>query len=449
MKITLFGTGYVGLVTGVCFAELGHEVLCVDIDATKIAKLQQGQVPIYEPGVEDLLQRQLQAGRIAFTTDAQAGVAHGMYQFIAVGTPANADGSADCRGVQEVARQIAEGMDGYRIIVTKSTVPVGTAKQIHQTITAALASKQQRCDFDVVSNPEFLREGAAVEDCLNPDRIVVGADNPTAIAKMRALYEPMAQLSERLVVMDIASAELTKYAANAFLATKISFINEISRIAEQVGADIEQVRHGMGKDKRINTMGMQPGCGYGGSCFPKDVRALEATAKQHGAELSLLPAVQGSNHAQKRLIVSKIRRYFDDDLNGKVFALWGLAFKANTSDMRDASSQVVLEALWQRGATVQAYDPAAMPEAGHLYGKRDDLRLAQSASEALSGADALIVLTEWDEFRQAELAHIKSTLRYPVVFDGRNLYSPQQMATHGLEYYAIGRPTVLGVKETA
>jgi UDPglucose 6-dehydrogenase len=439
MKITIFGSGYVGLVTGACLAEVGNHVLCVDVDQAKVARLQQGEIPIYEPGLEGLVQHNAASGRLAFTTDQAAGVAHGLFQFIAVGTPPDEDGSADLQHVLNVARGIGEQMDGFRIVVNKSTVPVGTADQVRETIQAALRQRQLTLSFAVVSNPEFLKEGAAVEDFMRPDRIIIGTDQTEVIELLRLLYAPFNRNRERLVIMDVRSAELTKYAANAMLATKISFMNELALLAERLDADIEQVRRGIGADPRIGYHFIYPGCGYGGSCFPKDVKALVRTAQNNDYEPQLLVAVEAINERQKQLLFSKIQHHFGTDLRGRRFALWGLAFKPNTDDMREAPSRTLLEALWAAGAQVQAYDPAAMLEARHLYGERADLQLCASPETALQAADALIIVTEWNIFRSPDFEFIKAALRQPVVFDGRNLYDPAYLRKLGFQYYAVGR----------
>ena len=439
MDVTIFGSGYVGLVTGACLAEVGNRVLCIDIDPEKIALLNAGGVPIFEPGLEALVQRNRTAGRLNFSTDPAAGVAHGLFQFIAVGTPPDEDGSADLSHVLAVAQAIGEHMEGYRIVVDKSTVPVGTADQVATTIRQALARRGVTHELDVVSNPEFLKEGAAIEDFMRPDRIVVGTDNPRTGELLRALYAPFNRNHDRVLVMDVRSAELTKYAANALLAAKISFMNELSNIAEAVGADIEQVRVGIGSDPRIGYQFIYPGCGYGGSCFPKDVRALERTASAIGYRAELLTAIEAVNDRQKEVLFTKIRDHFQGDLRGRTFAVWGLAFKPNTDDMREASSRRLMEALWAAGARVRAYDPVAMTEARRLYGERTDLELVDDPLTALEGADGLAIVTEWNQFRGADFASLKDRLKTPVVFDGRNLYNPQLATASGLIYYSIGR----------
>lgn len=439
MDVTIFGSGYVGLVTGACLAEVGNHVVCVDVDPQKIALLNAGGVPIYEPGLDDLIQRNRKAKRLSFTTDAKVGVQHGLFQFVAVGTPPDEDGSADLQYVLEVARTIAEHMDGYRIIVDKSTVPVGTADRVAERVREILDRRGAKLDFDVVSNPEFLKEGAAIEDFLRPDRIIVGTDNPRTGELLRALYAPFNRNRDRLMLMDVRSAELTKYAANAMLATKISFMNELANIAEAVGADIEKVRVGIGSDPRIGYQFIYPGCGYGGSCFPKDVRALEKTARDLGYEAQILQAVEAVNWRQKGLLFAKISDYFDADLAGRTVALWGLSFKPNTDDMREASSRTLMEDLWRAGARVRAYDPAAMEEARRIYGDHEGLELAEDAMGALDGADTLAILTEWSQFRSPSFVEIKSKLRHPVIFDGRNILDPRLVNAAGLTYVSIGR----------
>ncbi|HET7163245.1 MAG TPA: UDP-glucose/GDP-mannose dehydrogenase family protein [Rhodanobacteraceae bacterium] len=439
MKVTIFGTGYVGLVTGTCLAEMGNHVLCVDVDADKIARLERGEIPIFEPGLEPLVKRNHEAGRLAFTTDPKAAVAYGDTIFIAVGTPPDEDGSADLSYVLAVARSIGEHISGYVVVVDKSTVPVGTADRVRAEIDAALKKRGVENSFDVVSNPEFLKEGNAVDDCMKPDRILIGSSSARAIDLLKSLYAPFNRNHDRLVVMDERSAELTKYAANAMLATKISFMNEIANIAERVGADVEMVRHGIGSDPRIGYHFIYPGTGYGGSCFPKDVQALERTAHANGYGARLLGAVEAVNHDQKRKLFDLLSRHFDGDLRGKTVALWGLAFKPNTDDMREAPSRVLMEALWQAGAKVRAYDPQARREAARIYGQRDDLVLCEDPAAALDGADALAVVTEWKVFRSPDFARIKAALKTPVIFDGRNLYDPATVESAGLAYYGIGR----------
>jgi UDPglucose 6-dehydrogenase len=439
VKVSIIGTGYVGLVTGTCLAEVGNDVVCLDLDERKIGMLKQGQIPIYEPGLEDMVQRNQAAGRLRFTTDIAESAAHGVIQFIAVGTPPDEDGSADLQYVVSAARAIGQHMNEYKVIVDKSTVPVGTADKVRAAVQEELQKRGSDLSFSVVSNPEFLKEGAAVEDFMRPDRIVVGTDNTRATELMRTLYAPFQRNHERLIVMDIKSAELTKYAANAMLATRISFMNELANLAEILGADIEQVRHGIGSDPRIGYHFLYPGCGYGGSCFPKDVQALQRTSRAHGVELQVLKAVEDANDQQKHILLKKITERFGNDLSGKRFALWGLAFKPNTDDMREAPSRVLIEGLWQRGATVAAYDPAAMEETHRIYGDDQRLTLCDSPMAAMAGADALAIVTEWKEFRAPDFAAIKSALKIPVIFDGRNLYEPKAVREQGLEYFPIGR----------
>ncbi len=439
MNVTIFGSGYVGLVTGTCLAEVGNDVVCVDVDEKKIEMLNNGQIPIYEPGLEEMVHNNAAAGRLRFTTDVAEAVAHGLFQFIAVGTPPDEDGSADLQYVLAVAKSIGEHMNDYKIVVDKSTVPVGTADKVRETVQAALDARGLSLEFDVVSNPEFLKEGAAIEDFMKPDRIVVGTDNPRTTELLRALYAPFNRNRDRLIAMDIRSAELTKYAANAMLATKISFMNELANLAERLGADIEQVRIGIGSDPRIGYHFIYPGVGYGGSCFPKDVKALERTAQEVGYEAQLLAAVEAVNERQKRRLFEKIQRHFGDQLAGRTIAVWGLAFKPNTDDMREAPSRVLMEALWAAGARVRAYDPEAMKECRRIYGERDDLTLCEDPYQAVEGSDALAVVTEWNVFRSPDFGRIKTLLRQPVVFDGRNIYDPQRMQELGFEYYAIGR----------
>jgi UDPglucose 6-dehydrogenase len=439
MRITIFGTGYVGLVTGTCLAEVGNEVVCVDVDAAKIAGLDRGEMPIFEPGLAELVAANRGAGRLRFTTDAAAAIAHGQLLFIAVGTPPDEDGSADLSHVLTVARTIGRHLDRYGIVVNKSTVPVGTADRVRETIAAELAARGAAVEFDVVSNPEFLKEGDAVKDCMRPDRIIIGADSPRAVEALKTLYAPFNRNHERIVLMDARSAELTKYAANAMLATKISFMNEMANIAERVGADIELVRHGIGSDPRIGYSFIYPGAGYGGSCFPKDVQALERMARGHAYEARLLTAVEAVNRAQKEKLFELIHRHFDGALGGKTFAVWGLAFKPNTDDMREAPSRRLLEQLWAAGARVRAYDPEARNEARRLYGKRGDLVLCDEAYAALDGADALAIVTEWKAFWSPDFARIRASLRMPVIFDGRNIYEPSAVEAAGIAYYGIGR----------
>ncbi|HEY8586679.1 MAG TPA: UDP-glucose/GDP-mannose dehydrogenase family protein [Rhodanobacter sp.] len=444
MKVTIFGTGYVGLVTGACLAEMGNHVLCVDVDAAKVERLKRGEIPIFEPGLESIVQRNHQSGRLEFTTDAAPAIAHGELIFIAVGTPPDEDGSADLQYVKAVAHTIGRHLTGYTVVVNKSTVPVGTADTVREAIASELAKQQSTVEFDVVSNPEFLKEGAAVEDCLRPDRIVVGASSERAVALLRKLYAPFNRNHERMVVMDERSAELTKYAANAMLATKISFMNEIANIAERVGADVELVRQGIGSDPRIGYSFIYPGAGYGGSCFPKDVQALARTAQAHDYDARLLGAVEAVNRQQKGKLFELMSRHFKGQLAGRTVALWGLAFKPNTDDMREASSRRLMEMLWEAGAKVRAFDPQAGDEARRLYGSRADLVLCTDPMQALQGADVLAVVTEWKAFRSPDLAAVKAALGEPAIFDGRNLYDPATVEQAGLAYYGIGRGRSLG-----
>lgn len=441
MHLTIFGSGYVGLVTGACMAEVGNQVVCVDVDADKIGRLNAGEIPIHEPGLKNYIERNRQAGRLAFTTDVRKAVQHGLFQFIAVGTPPDEDGSADLQHVLTVADSISEFMDEYRVVVNKSTVPVGTADQVRARIEAGLAGRDRSIDFDVVSNPEFLKEGAAIEDFMKPDRIIVGTDNPRITELLRTLYEPFNRNHDRMISMDVRSAELTKYAANAMLATKISFMNEVANIAERVGADIENVRVGIGSDPRIGYHFIYPGAGYGGSCFPKDVRALAKSAAKLGYEASLMNAVEVVNQRQKNRLFEKISEFYGGNLEGRTVALWGLSFKPGTDDMREASSRALMEALWEAGAAVRAYDPEAMAEAKRLYPDEDRLTLCKSAQDALKTADVLAIVTEWQEFRSPDFGLIKAELGDPAIFDGRNLYDPGTVQRHGFAYYGIGRGT--------
>ncbi len=442
MNLTVIGTGYVGLVTGACLADMGNEVMCLDVDATKIANLRQGILPIFEPGLESVVKRNVETGRLRFSLDAEEAAHFGVIQMIAVGTPPDEDGSADLRYVLAAARQVGRFMPDYRVIVDKSTVPVGTADKVEAAVRDELALRGVDLPFSVVSNPEFLKEGAAVEDCMKPDRIVLGVEDPQAEALLRELYQPFQRNHERTLVMSRRAAELTKYAANAMLATRISFMNDLARVAEKVGVDIEDVRRGIGSDPRIGYSFLYAGTGYGGSCFPKDVQALLRTAEEHAAPLRLLRAVEEVNDDQKTTLVRRARERLGS-LRGKRLALWGLAFKPNTDDMREAPSRAVMESLWADGATVSAYDPIASDECRRLYGDRPDLVLAASPLEAVRGADALIIVTEWKEFRSPSFAEIKSRLNTPLIFDGRNLYEPAVPARYGLEYHSIGR-TVSG-----
>jgi len=439
MNLTIFGSGYVGLVTGACMAEMGNHVVCYDIDEDKIARLNEGEIPIYEPGLEAYIERNVEAGRLEFTTDVKQAVDHGLFQFISVGTPPDEDGSADLKHVLAVARSIGENMDDYRIVVDKSTVPVGTADKVKAEIEYALQQKGKSVEFDVVSNPEFLKEGAAIGDFMKPDRIIVGTDNPRTTELLRTLYEPFNRNHDRLISMDIRSAELTKYAANAMLATKISFMNELANLAECFDADIEHVRLGIGSDPRIGYHFIYPGAGYGGSCFPKDVQALARSAQNVGYEAALLNAVEEVNLRQKHRIFEKMQSHYEGSLKGKTVALWGLSFKPRTDDMREAPSRVLMEALWEVGATVRAYDPEAMEEAARIYPNEGRLKLCDSAYTALDGADALVIITEWQEFRSPDFDEIKDKLADGVIFDGRNLYEPDTVENLGLQYYAIGR----------
>lgn len=439
MKVTVIGTGYVGLVSGTCLADVGNDVLCLDVNAEKITLLKGGGIPIYEPGLEAMVKSNVAAGRLRFTTDVAEAAAHGTLQFIAVGTPPDEDGSADLQYVVAAARSIGKHMTGYKVVVDKSTVPVGTADKVRAAIAEELQARGELISFSVVSNPEFLKEGAAVEDFMKPDRIVVGADDATAIDLMRELYAPFQRNHERLIVMDIRSAELTKYAANAMLATRISFMNELANLAEKLGADIELVRKGIGSDPRIGFHFLYPGVGYGGSCFPKDVQALIRTARDVGQELQVLQAVEDANDAQKTVLPKKIVNRLGEDLRGRTIALWGLAFKPNTDDMREAPSRVLVDDLLARGAMVVAYDPVANHEAQRVFAGQDGIRFVDSPMQALVGADVLAIVTEWKAFRAPDFAAIKAALKLPVIFDGRNLYEPATVHKAGLEYFAIGR----------
>ncbi|RKJ98944.1 UDP-glucose dehydrogenase family protein [Alicycliphilus denitrificans] len=441
MKVTIFGTGYVGLVQGAVLADVGHDVMCVDVDAAKVAALQAGRIPIHEPGLQPMVQANQAAGRLHFTTDAAEGVAHGDLIFLAVGTPPDEDGSADLQHVLAVARTIASHMAGPKTIVNKSTVPVGTADKVAATVRAALAERGAAIAFEVVSNPEFLKEGAAVADCKRPDRIVIGTASATAERQLRELYAPFNRNHDRMVVMDVRSAELTKYAANAMLATKISFINEIANLAERLGADIESVRRGIGSDPRIGYSFIYPGAGYGGSCFPKDVKALIRTAQSTGFTPEVLLAVDRRNDAQREVLGERIVAHYGGSLRGKTIAVWGLAFKPETDDMREAPSRNLLQALWAAGAQVRAHDPAAMDEARRIFGERADLALCASPAETLQGADCLAIVTEWKIFRVPDFEQLARLLKDRMIFDGRNLYEPEIVARHGLGYYSIGRPT--------
>ena len=439
MKITIFGSGYVGLVTGACFAEVGNDVLCVDIDLQKIQALNEGKIPIHEPGLDEIVAENIKAGRLKFTSDIREGVAFGLYQIIAVGTPPDEDGSADLRHVLSVAESIGNYMQEFRVVINKSTVPVGTADLVREKINSVLAERRVAIDFDVVSNPEFLKEGDAVNDFMKPERIVVGVDDPRTKELLRFLYSPFNRSSERFIAMDIRSAELTKYAANAMLATKISFMNEIANIAELVGADVEAVRKGIGSDSRIGFSFIYPGIGYGGSCFPKDVQALERTAHQYGYHSRILRAVEAVNHDQKSALVRKIKGHYGDDIKGQVFAIWGLSFKPNTDDMREAPSRRVIDELLSDGARVRVYDPVAMNEVKKIYGESENIVYASNLEDAVQGSNALVVLTEWLVFRSPDFDMIKRDLSHPVIFDGRNIYSPEFMEQFGFTYYSIGR----------
>jgi UDPglucose 6-dehydrogenase len=438
MRVSIFGSGYVGLVTGACLADAGNQVVCVDVDQRKVAMLTQGEIPIHEPGLDAVVKRNFEAGRLRFTTQAKEAVEHGRFQLIAVGTPPDEDGSADLRAVLAVARTIGEHMTDYKVVITKSTVPVGTADKVRDAVLDSLKARGASVEFDMVSNPEFLKEGAAIADFMKPDRVVVGTASARATELMRALYEPFTHNRDRMIIMDVRSAELTKYAANAMLATKISFMNELANLAEHCGADIESVRIGIGSDPRIGNAFIYPGVGYGGSCFPKDVKALKRSALELGYPESMLTAVEAVNDRQKTILFNKIKEHFGD-IRGKTIALWGLAFKPNTDDMREAPSRVLMEALWREGARVRAFDPVAMGECARIYGARGELTLCATSPEALTGADALAIVTEWREFRSPDFDAIKAALKQPVIFDGRNLYDPAHMERAGFSYYAIGR----------
>ncbi|GAB2874305.1 UDP-glucose/GDP-mannose dehydrogenase family protein [Microbulbifer echini] len=441
MNVTVFGSGYVGLVQAAVLAEVGHNILCIDIDEKKVEDLKNGIIPIYEPGLSPLIERNLKNGTLNFSTNASKGVEHGEVIFIAVGTPPDEDGSADLRHVLAVAKSIATYMAGHKVIVNKSTVPVGTADKVSKAIAAQLAERNAKnLTFEVVSNPEFLKEGSAVSDCMRPDRIIIGTSSPSAEDALRQLYAPFNRNHEKIITMDVRSAELAKYAANCMLATKISFMNEMAQIADHVGADIEQVRQGIGSDPRIGYHFIYAGIGYGGSCFPKDVKALISTASQMGISPGILNAVEERNQAQKSYLLEKIKEHFGNDLNGKTIALWGLAFKPNTDDMREAPSRTLMEQLWQLGAKVQAFDPQAMEECQRIYGVREDMQLCGTKEVALSGADALIIATEWQQFKAIDTKAVIEALNNPVIFDGRNLYEPKHMNDNGIDYYCVGRP---------
>jgi UDPglucose 6-dehydrogenase len=447
MKITVIGTGYVGLVSAACLAEMGNDVLCLDVDPQKISMLERGELPIWEPGLEELIRRNVSAKRMRFTLDAQRAVEHGTIQFIAVGTPPDEDGSADLQYVLAAARSVGHYMTDYKVIVDKSTVPVGTADRVRLAIAEELTARDVQVPFAVVSNPEFLKEGAAVEDFMRPDRIVVGADDEQAVFLMRALYAPFQRNHDRLLVMDVRSAELTKYAANAMLATRISFMNELALLSEAVGADIELVRQGIGSDPRIGYHFLYAGTGYGGSCFPKDVQALIRTGANCGRPLHVLNAVEEANNHQRHVLGLKVTRRFGEDLSGRHFAMWGLAFKPDTDDMREAPSRVVIDDLLMRGATVCAYDPVATSEAKRVLGSRRGLTFAEEPMAALTGADGLLIVTEWKEFRSPDLREIRKALRHPIVFDGRNMYPLELLRASGIEYHSIGRPVVGATRE--
>ncbi len=438
MNISIFGSGYVGLVTAACFADAGNDVLCVDVDQDKVARLQRGECPIYEPGLEEMLRRNLADGRLRYTVDAAEGVAHGLYQFIAVGTPPNEDGSADMQYVLSVARSVGQHMDDYKVVISKSTVPVGTADRVQAAIAEGLAERGVSLSFDVVSNPEFLKEGAAIADFNKPDRIIIGTSSERATTAMHALYAPFNRNHDKLIVMDVRSSELTKYAANAMLATKISFMNEIANLAEALGADVEKVRVGIGADPRIGYHFIYPGCGYGGSCFPKDVKALVHTAGDAAFDAQLLKSVEAVNRRQKTLLFAKLQKHFGS-LSDKTIALWGLAFKPRTDDMREAPSRDLMEAVWAAGGSIRAYDPVAGEECRRLYGERADLLLVDSPEAACKGADALAIATEWRIFHSPNFARIKTLLKQPVIVDGRNLYEPEMLKAAGFQYFAIGR----------
>ena len=439
MKVTVIGTGYVGLVTGACLAEMGNHVVCLDVDEKKIKMLQEGGIPIHEPGLDKLVERNAAVGRLQFTTDIAAAVGHGTLQLIGVGTPPDEDGSADMQYVLAAAKSIGTHMTDYKIVVDKSTVPVGTADKVRAVIRQELERRSMNVEFAVVSNPEFLKEGAAVDDFMRPDRIIVGADDERAVLLMRALYSPFTRNHDKLQLMDVRSAELTKYAANAMLATRISFMNELALLAERVGADIELVRRGIGSDPRIGTNFLYPGVGYGGSCFPKDVKALIHSGRSHGLELGVLAAVENANERQKRVLVDKVIERFGEDLHGRTFALWGLAFKPDTDDMREAPSLVIVRELARRGAQLQVHDPIAMPQARLALAGVRGVAFAADQKAALAGADALLIATEWREYRSPDFDFIRTALRQPLIFDGRNLFDPAQVKEQGIEYFAIGR----------
>ncbi len=439
MKVTVFGIGYVGLVQAAVLAEVGHDVHCVDVDQTKVDNLKKGMIPIYEPGLTPLVTSNFEAGRITYTTDAASAIKHGELIFIAVGTPPDEDGSADLKYVLAVASTIAENMDSHKIVINKSTVPVGTADKVRAKILEVQSANNKDVSFDVVSNPEFLKEGAAVNDCMRPDRIILGTTSEVSEKKLRELYAPFNRNHDKIIVMDVRSAELTKYAANCMLATKISFMNEISNLAELFGADVENVRKGIGSDPRIGYQFIYPGCGYGGSCFPKDVQALVRSATGVGYNAKVLEAVEAVNYRQKEKLFDYLMQHYNNDLKGKTIALWGLSFKPNTDDMREASSRVLMEKLWEQGANVQAYDPEAMEETQRIYGTRSDLSLMGTKEATMNGADCLVICTEWQAFKAPDFDAIKRTIKDQVIFDGRNLFEPSLMSEYGLQYYGIGR----------
>ena len=439
MKITVIGSGYVGLVTGACLAELGNDVVCLDLDPKKISLLKRGVIPIYEPGLDIIIKNNMDAGRLHFTTDIAESVSHGSVQILAVGTPSDEDGSANIQHVITAARSIGRNMTEYKVIVDKSTVPIGTSEKVKQSIKEELNKRNMDTNFSIVSNPEFLKEGTAIDDFFNPDRIVIGAEDEQSIKTMQNMYASFYQNDVSVIIMDIKSAELTKYAANAMLATRISFINELANLAENVGADIENVHKGIGSDKRIGYDYLYAGCGYGGSCLPKDIRALLQIGQENNISLRILGAVEQVNDAQKYLLFNKVKGHFGSDLTGKHFAVWGLAFKSGTDDMREAVSRVVMEELWKSGASICAYDPVAMNESQHIYGNRNDLSYAKKPQDALKNADALIILTDWNVFKSIDLKEIKTQLKNQVIFDGRNLFEVSNMKALGFEYYSIGR----------
>jgi len=441
MKVTIYGSGYVGLVTGALIADVGNDVLCVDVDETKVANLRKGIIPIFEPGLDDVIKRNVEAERLDFTTDMDKAVAHSEVQFIAVGTPPGEDGSADMQYVAAVAKTIADRMNERKIVINKSTVPVGTGDMVESVIADGLATRGEKIDYAVISNPEFLKEGAAIEDFMKPDRIVIGTDDEYAIEVMQELYAPFCRnRRDRLIFMSRKSSELTKYAANSLLATKISFMNELSNIADRLGADIEDVRVGIGSDPRIGYHFIYPGCGYGGSCFPKDVKALIATSRENNYEAQLLQAVDDVNDRQKHVLFEKLMKHFDNDIKGKTFAVWGLSFKPNTDDLREAPSRVLIESIFEHGGTVRAYDPVAMNEMRHFYPDEKRLELVGTALDTTQGADALIINTEWREFRSLNMDVVKDSLKRALIIDGRNLYEPENLKAAGIEYDCIGRP---------